>query len=207
MMRTPSIRSLLTSLPVALLLLVPASAAATDTYEASWDSGLQSGNGTVSAGPRSFPLEGCRGQSLSMHLEFHKTYDETAGPFRITGGGETWSLLTFGYQPVEEIEQRIIDASPPAVIPPPPTPSILTVAADCRSLTIGNVSYAFSFRRISCRTATDLAKMRHISGKAPGGYHCRNVQVNDGVLCWRADHPEKYLEWRLPRTRSAHRRS
>jgi hypothetical protein len=270
MMKAPSIRTLLAGLPIALLLLVPASAAAADAYEASWngghliatantefteatiedvsvsfdecgtatgetsctweavatlhsgesrcdpstpedqiawDSGLQSGNGTVSAGPKSFPLEGCRGQSLSMHLEFHKSYDETAGPFRITGGGESWSLFTFGYHPIEEIEQRIIDASTPATIPPPPTPSILTVAADCRSLTIGKVSYAFSFRRIGCRKATNLAKMRHISGKAPGGYHCRNVQANGGVLCWRAGHPEKYLEWRLPGTKPAHKPS
>lgn len=55
---------------------------ATPEEEVVWSSGTQSGNGTVTDAAKSFPLEGCRGQSLSMVQEFHKTYDETAGPLR-----------------------------------------------------------------------------------------------------------------------------
>jgi hypothetical protein len=166
-----------------------------------WDSGLQTGNGSVSGGPESFALEGCRGQSLSMRLEHHKTYE--SGPIAESGGASIWGLFTFGYHPVEEAERRIIEASPPATVPPPPAPSLLTVAGDCRSLTADGVSYVFSFRRIGCHKATNLAKMRHVSGRAPSGYHCRNVQANGGVICWRDGHREKRLEWRLPGTKPA----
>jgi hypothetical protein len=169
-----------------------------------WDSGLQVGNGSISDGARTFALEGCRGQSLSMRVEFHKTYDESAGPLRITGGTSVWPLFTFGYHPLQEEERRITEASPPATIPPPPTPSLLTVADDCRSLTIDGTTYVFSFRRIGCRKATDLAKMRHVSGRAPSGYRCRNVAANGGVICWRIGHRDKRLEWRLPGTKPAH---
>jgi|GEM_PF-2598216 len=176
---------------------------ATPEEQVVWDSGVQTGNGSVSDGPQSFALEGCRGQALSMHVAFHKTYDESAGPFVIVGGGSTWPLFTFGYHPVQEEEQRIIDASPPATIPPPPSPHLVTIAGDCRSLTIDSVSYVFSFRRLGCHKASDLMKMRHLSGSAPSGYHCRNVQANGGVICWRAGHPEKRVEWRLPGTKPA----
>jgi hypothetical protein len=174
----------------------------TPEEEVVWDSGLQAGNGSLGDGPKTFALEGCRGQSLSMRLEHDKTY-ESGGPVVGSGGASIWPLFTFGYHPVQEEEQRIIDASPPATLPPPPAPSLLTVAEDCRSLTIGGTSYAFSFRRIGCHKATNLAKMRHVSGGAPNGYRCRNVAANGGVICWRIGHREKHLEWRLPGTKPA----
>jgi hypothetical protein len=125
------------------------------------------------------------------------------GPVAGSGGASIWGLFTFGYHPIEEAERRIIEASPPATIPSPPAPSLLTVGADCRSLTIGSTSYVFSFRRIGCHKATDLAKMRHLSGGAPGGYRCRNVAANGGVICWRIGHRDKRLECRLPGTKPA----
>jgi len=175
---------------------------ATPEEQVVWDSGLQTGNGSVSDGPKTFALEGCRGQSLRMRLEHDKTY-EGGGPVAGSGGASIWGLFTFGYHPIEEAERRIIEASPPATIPPPPAPSLLTVAADCRSLTIGSTSYVFSFRRIGCHKATNLAKMRHLSVAAPGGYRCRNVGANGGVVCWRIGHRDKRLEWRLPGTKPA----
>ena len=175
---------------------------ATPAEQVVWDSGLQTGNGSVSDGPVTFALEGCRGQSLSMRLEHDKTY-EGGGPIAGSGGASIWGLFTFGYHPIEEAERRIIEASPPAAIPPPPTPSLLTVAEDCRSLTIGSTTYVFSFQRIGCRKATNLAKMRHLSGRAPSGYRCRNVATNGGVVCWRIGHRDKRLEWRLPGTKPA----
>ncbi|HET7507020.1 MAG TPA: hypothetical protein VFJ53_01555 [Solirubrobacterales bacterium] len=167
-----------------------------------WDSGQQTGNGSISDGPVSFALEGCRGQSLSMRLESMKTY-EPGGPIAKSGGASIFGLFTFGYHPFEEAERRVIEANPPATIPPPPAPRLVTIADDCRSLTIDDVSYVFSFRRLGCHKASNLMKMRHLSGSAPGGYHCRNVQANGGVICWRIGHPEKHLEWRLPETKPA----
>jgi hypothetical protein len=175
---------------------------ATPADQVVWDSGLQTGNGSIADGPKTFALEGCRGQSLSMRLEHDKTY-ESGGPVVGSGGASVWGLFTFGYHPIAEAEQRIIEASPPAVLPPPPAPSLLTVAADCRSLTIDDASYVFSFRRIGCHKAANLAKMRHLSGRAPSGYHCRNVAANGGVVCWRIEHRDKRLEWRLPGTKPA----
>jgi hypothetical protein len=175
---------------------------ATPEEQVVWDSGLQTGNGSIGDGPETFALEGCRGQSLSMRLEHHKTY-ESGGPVVGSGGASIWTLFTFGYHPIEEAEQRIIDASPPAILLPPPTPSLFTVAADCRSLTIDGAGYVFSFHRIGCQKAANLAKMRHLSGRAPSGYHCRNIAANGGVICWRIGHRDKRLEWRLPGTKPA----
>jgi hypothetical protein len=176
---------------------------ATPEDQVVWQSGPQPGNGSFEDGGDSFALEGCRGQNLLIYIGWKKTYDETAGPFRVSGAGSQWALFPFGYHPFEEAERRVIEANPPAAIPPPPTPSLLAVAGDCRSLTIGGVNYVFSFRRISCAKASNLAKMRHISGQAPSGYRCRNVQANGGVICWRDGHREKRLEWRLPGTKPA----
>jgi hypothetical protein len=266
MTKSPSIRRLLTFLPLALLLLLPASTSAADTYESTWngghltatanadfteatiesvsvssdqcgtnpneatcawealatlhsspesrcnpatpeeqvvwESGLQPGNGTVEDGPVSFPLEGCRGQTLEFEVAVEKTYKE--GPIIWSRQGGPWTLFTFGYHPVEEIERQIIEANTAPPPPPPPAPVTLTVASDCRSLTIGNVSYVFTFRRMGCTKASNLAKMRNISGQAPSAYNCRNLKPSRGVLCWREGHPEKYLEWRLPGTKPGH---
>jgi hypothetical protein len=168
-----------------------------------WESGPQPDNGTVAAGPISFPLEGCRGQTLVFEVADEMTYE--AGPISWARHGAIWTMFTFGYHPVEEAEARIINSSPPASPALPPMPTTLAVAADCRSLTIGEVSYVFAFRRIGCRKASNLAAMRKVSGSAPTGYHCRNGKANGGVLCWRIGHPEKYLEWRLPGTKPAPR--
>ena len=163
-----------------------------------WESGWQSGNGTVVDGEVGFPLEGCRGQTLGFRLGESKTYDKSVSPppWELLERASLWPLFTFGYHPFEEAERRIVTANPPASTALPPMPHDLTVAPDCRSLTIGNASYRFVFRHIDCRRASDLATMRHISGRAPSGYHCRNGA--GGVVCWRIGHPEKYLEWRPP---------
>lgn len=174
-----------------------------------WNSGPQPGNGTVSGGPTSFPLEGCRGQTLVFRIEFHKTFEEGGGgpPLRIVGGASEWPMFSFGYHPLEEEERRITEASPPASYPPfEPnfTPRGLSVAAGCRALTIGNVHYAFAFARMGCRKASNLARVRQLSGRAPSGYLCRDLPADRGVLCWRRAQPRKYLEWRLPGTKPAH---
>lgn len=163
-----------------------------------WDSGPQSGNGAVTGGPASFALEGCRGQTLGFELSRQQTYEGSPPPWIELESGSSWPLFTFGYHPFEEAEQRIVTANPPASPALLPSmPHDLTVAPDCRSLTIGNAGYRFVFRHVSCRRASDLATMRHVSGGAPSGYHCRNGASGGGV-CWRIGHPEKYLEWRLP---------
>lgn len=174
-----------------------------------WDSGPQPGNGTVNDGPTSFPLAGCRGQTIVFRIEFHKTYEEGGGgpPWRITGGASEWAMFSFGYHPAEEAEQQIIKANPPAQLPPLQpnfTPTTLSVAAGCRALTIGSVHYAFAFARMGCRKASNLARMRQLSGHAPSGYLCRDLPADRGVLCWRRGQPQKYLEWRLPGTKPAH---
>jgi hypothetical protein len=181
---------------------------ATPEEQVVWSSGTQSGNGTVTDSAKSFPLEGCRGQSLSMVQEFHKTYDETAGPFRITGGSTGGSLFRFGYHPGEEEERRIINESPPASPPPPFVPNFspapFLVTSDCRSVTIGDRRFVFSFAQMGCGKATRLAQKRYYNGTAPSGYACR--QRAGGVLCWRIGLPEKRLEWRVPGTKPAPQR-
>jgi hypothetical protein len=269
--KPPPIRRLVALLPLALLLLIPTSASAADTYEASWnggyltatanaelteatieavsvtfdqcgteegeltctwearavlvshpesrcdpstpeeqvvwDSGEQSGNGTVSDGPTSFPLEGCRGQTLVFELEEEKTYEEGTKPPWVVIGSRTviWGLFTFGYHPVEEEEQRIINTSPPATpeyphLSPSFAPKRLSVAADCRSLTIGNVRYVFAFEQMGCHKAGNLARARFRSGHAPRGYVCQN-HSSRGVRCWRRHEPAKFFEWHLPHSR------
>lgn len=174
-----------------------------------WDSGVRSGNGTVSGGPTSFPLEGCRGQTLVFRIEFHKTYEEGGGelPWRTPGGASEWAMFTFGYHPLEEAEQRITEAGPPAPLPPFEPNSAGTafaVTADCRGLIVGNLRYAFAFAQMGCRRASSLARARLSSGRTPAGYRCRSLAAHRGVLCWREGRPKKYLEWRLPGTKPAH---
>lgn len=82
------------------------------------------------------------------------------------------------------------------------TPEGMSVAPGCRSLTISNVRYAYSFKQMGCWKAGVLAQKRLASGAAPGGYACR--QGASGVLCWRQGKPQKYLEWRLPGSKPAH---
>lgn len=175
-----------------------------------WDSGPQPGNGTVDNGPTSFPLAGCRGQTLVFRIEYEKTYEEGSGgpPWRILGGAEEWPMFSFGYHPAEEDERISTEYNPPAAQYPPfelnVTWPALTVAPDCHSLTIGEVRYAFAFGRMGCRKASNLARARQVSGRAPSGYLCKKLAADRGVLCRRKGQPQKYLEWRLPGTKPAH---
>jgi hypothetical protein len=181
---------------------------ATPEDQVVWDSGEQSGNGAVNDGPQSFPLEGCRGQSLVFRIEFHKTYEETSDPppLRITGGGSEWTLFAFGYYPVEEEEQRIINASPPANPGNPPfapnfVPRTFALSPDCRTVQLDSTRYVFAFGQMGCRKAGNLAQARFRSGHAPRGYVCQN-RSNAGVRCWRRHKPAKVFEWHLPHSRS-----
>jgi hypothetical protein len=167
-----------------------------------FSSGPQSGNGSFSAAPTSFPLEGCRGQVFYLSYRFDRTYEpyEGKGPpplFRITGGGGSLSAFTFGFHPIKEAEERIINASPPATQSPPPVPPALTISANCKSLWIGSTRYAFAFRQMGCHKAGNLARMQHLSKTAPSGYVCS--RKSGGVRCWRQGKPDKYVEWARPR--------
>lgn len=182
---------------------------ATPEDQVVWDSGEQSGNGTVSDGPQSFPLEGCKGQSLLFRIEFHKTYEEASDPppFRVTGGGSEWTLFAFGYHPVEEEEQRIINASPTAspgypLFEPSFTPTkTFALDPDCRALRLNSTRYAFAFQQMGCHKAGNLARFRLLSGRAPRGYVCQNLSKG-GVRCRRRHKPAEFFEWHLPRSRS-----
>jgi hypothetical protein len=165
------------------------------------DSGERSGNGVVESGPLSFALEGCKSQILSAYYEAKKTFnpEEEEGPWKLLSEGSSGALflVVIGAESFEEAEQIIRTANPPANLNPPMTPLSLAVSANCRSLMIGNTRYAFIFRRMGCRNATNLATMAHLAGAAPSGYVCRAKQ-DKGKRCWRRHHPEKYVEWRLP---------
>ncbi|MGE5527080.1 MAG: hypothetical protein ACM3Q9_00250 [Methanosarcina sp.] len=174
----------------------------TPQTQAVYSSGPQAGDGQIAPLPFSFPLEGCRGQTLALHYAFHLTYDESGGgsPWRITGAGYQMPLFTFGYHPVEEDEQLITEASPPAALPPfepnfEPQPPAFAVAADCRTLTIGPRVFTFSFRGFGCPKATRLAGIRVLHHRAPSGYACRR-RKDGGSRCWRRNNPAKYVEWR-----------
>jgi hypothetical protein len=172
-----------------------------------WDSGERSGNGTVESGPLSFALEGCKGQILNIYYEAKKTFnpEEEEGPWKVlsSGSSATLLLLEIGAESVEEIEQRIRAANPASHPTPPPPLATLAVSANCRSLKIGSTRYSFSFRRMGCRKAANLAAMAHISRGAPSGYVCKALQ-GEGERCRRRGHPEKYVEWHL-RSRTARR--
>lgn len=177
---------------------------ATPEEQVVWDSGWQSGNGTVTDGPISFALEGCRGQTLLFRIGESKSYEESSAPppWVEIEGASLWPLFTFGYHPVAEEEQRIINASPPASLPPfEPnfTPQGMRVASGCRSLTVAEARYVFAFKRMGCWKASMLAQRRYSTGAAPDGYACR--QQPRGVRCWREGQPQKYLEWHLPGTK------
>jgi hypothetical protein len=162
----------------------------------------------VSDGPQSFALEGCRGQSLVFRIEYHETYEETDEPpvLRITGGGGEWTMFTFGYHPVEEEEQRIVNASPPADPGYPPVqhnfiPRTFALSPDCRTVQPDSTRYVFAFGRMGCHKARNLAQARFRSGHAPRGYVCQS-HSSEGVRCWRRHRPAKFFEWRRPRSRS-----
>ncbi len=166
-----------------------------------WDSGERSGNGLVESGPIGFALEGCRGQILSVYYEAKKTFnpDEQDDPWKTLSRGSGGTVITveLGGESVEEIEQRIREASPASHPTLPPVLSSLAVSANCRSLKIGSTRFSFVFRHMGCRKASNLAAMAHVSGGAPSGYACKALQ-GSGERCWRRGHPEKYVAWRPP---------
>jgi hypothetical protein len=165
-----------------------------------WSSGPRNGNGQVESGPIAFSLRGTPGQVLCAVLQ--QTQSGESGGLPFTQGGSTvLSATVMGpdlVSPVEALELQIIRANPPAAIDPPPVFPHLAVSADCSSLTVGTVRYAFAFHQIGCRKATNLALMVHVSGRAPSGYRC-TVLPGDGLRCSRQGHPRKYVEWHLPR--------
>jgi hypothetical protein len=172
-----------------------------------WTSGEQSGNGTVSDGPTSFPLEGCRGQTLIFEVEEKKTYEEgVKPPWVLVSRTSIWGLFTFGYHPVEEEEQRIITASPPANpeyphLQPNFVPRTFALGPDCRGVQLDSTRYVFAFGQMGCHKAGNLAQTRFRSGRAPRGYACQNL-LREGVRCRRRHKPAKFFEWRLPSSRS-----
>jgi hypothetical protein len=180
----------------------------TPEAQIAWDSGPQSGNGTVEDGAKSFPLEGCPGQSLTFRLEFHKTYEEGGSPplWRVTGGASFWGLFTFGYHPAEEDRQIPTEFSQPDPVYPPferhftPTKTF-EIDANCNSLSLDSIRYAFAFHRMGCHKASNLARSTFLTGRTPSGYVC---QRKSSVLCWRQGQPQRYFEWRRPGTRPAH---
>jgi hypothetical protein len=172
---------------------------ATPETQQVWSSGTRSGNGSVESGPVSFALEGCRGQVLAGFVTTAKTFDvdEQDGPWIVVGSGGGYSLFAIGIgaESVREAEERIIAASPPAQPASAEIPPRLMVSADCRSLMIGSTRYAFVFRRMGCRKATNIARIAHW-GSRPSGYRC--VDRQGGKRCSRQGNPKKYLEWHLP---------
>jgi hypothetical protein len=163
-----------------------------------WSSGEQTANGTVSSGPATFALRGTPGQVLCVVLS-----QTPAGPEGDrNNGGSSMVLMAIVMDqdlvgPFEAMELKLIRGSPPAQIEPPPTPAPFYVSSNCRTLTIGTTQYAFLYRQIGCRKATNLATMTHISPGPPGGYRCRD-RADGGMRCSRQGHPRKFVEWRLP---------
>jgi len=179
----------------------PATRCSPSTPESSlvWDSGPQPGNGSVSSGPQSFALEGCPGQALAVSYEAHSTFEPGEGGWHVisSGGGATLTVFTFGAHWLEEAEGVVRIANPATAFPPPPAPVPFSVSSDCRGLTIGSTRYAFHFRQMGCRKATDIATAVHLFGGSPTGYRCLSRSPG-GTRCQRLGHPRKYVEWSLP---------
>ena len=83
------------------------------------------------------------------------------------------------------------------MVDPMPQPPRFAVSSDCRSLTIGETRFAFRFKRIGCRVATDIASASRWGG-TPNGYRCAR-RSGGGARCVRVGHPEKFVEWHRPR--------
>jgi hypothetical protein len=166
-----------------------------------WASGDQGANGRVESGPEAFALRGTPGQLLCVVLHV-TTSGEGGGGWPYTDGSSTvLAALLMGpgfLSPFDAADRKIINASPPAQPQLPPYPSNFAVSPSCRTLTIANVSYVFAFRKIGCRKATALATMAHLSHASPSGYLCTSKE-SGGKRCWRQGHPDKYIEWHIPR--------
>jgi hypothetical protein len=169
-----------------------------------WTSGEQSANGAVASGPRSFVLRGIPGQLLCVVLDRTST-SEWEGWRSTVRESTVLDAVVMGPElisPIEALERRIAAASPPAQTEPPPIPPAIVVNPDCRTLSIGNVSYVFAYRQMGCWKARNLATMAHLSRAAPNGYRC-TAKEGGGKRCWRQGHAKKYFEWHPPRGRRA----
>jgi hypothetical protein len=168
-----------------------------------WSGGEQTANGSVASGPQAFDLRGTPGQVLCVVLHRTSSGENDGWPFH-SGGSSVLDAVTMGPElisPFEAIERRIIAASPAATPQPPPRPAQFVVGPDCKTATLGDVSYVFVYRQMGCRKATNLARMAQVSHTAPPGYRCASRA--GGKRCWRQSHPKKYVEWRIPRGRPA----
>jgi ribosome modulation factor len=176
-----------------------------DASRTIWSSGERSANGRVESGPEAFALRGTPGQLLCVVIDVTVSGEGEGGwPYR-DGSSAVLEALVMGpgfLTPFEAAERKIIDANPPAQLQPPPYPSNFTVSPSCRALTIANMSYVFAFRKIGCRKAANLATMAHLSHTSPSGYLCANKE-SGGKRCWRQGHPDKYVEWHIPRATPA----
>ena len=171
-----------------------------ETAKTIWSSGEQTANGSVASGPKTFALRGTPGQVLCVVLS-QRSFGEVGGEEFEKSSATILRSIVMDQDlvgPVEAAELRIIRASPPAQIVPPPSPIPFFVSSDCRWLTIGATRYAFLYRQMGCRKAGNLAQGAFHSASAPSGYHCK-AQTSGGKRCWRQGRPQRYLEWHLPR--------
>jgi ribosome modulation factor len=173
-----------------------------DASRTIWSSGERSTNGRVESGPETFALRGTPGQLLCVVIHTTTSGEEQGGYWGYTESSSALLAAVVmgpGFPgPIEALERKIFNANPPAQPQPPPYPSNFAVSPNCRALTIANVSYVFAFHRIGCRKATNLATMAHLSHAPPSGYLCANKE-SGGKRCWRQGHPDKYVEWHIPR--------
>lgn len=191
----------------AVLLSNPSRRCAPDTPDEAliWESGPQTGPATVESGVRSFPLEGCRGQTLMITVEYERTRESGGGGGmgQVSSGSENLAFVVFGFRPFEEIEEAIVRANPPtrAATPlaTPAAPPILLFARSCRSFSVDGERYAFAFKQLGCRTAQNLARRFFASRGAPRGYRCLR-KPSSRIRCWRKGRAKKFVEWRPPRT-------
>jgi hypothetical protein len=169
-----------------------------------WSSGEQTADGAVASGPKAFALRGSSGQVLCVVLSQTTSGEEEGWKYK-QGSSTVLHAIRLDddlVAPFEAAELKIIRASPPATIEPPPifTPTSFFVGPGCHSLTIGATRYAFLYKQIGCNKATNLAKMTQHSDADPGGYSCTD-KAGGGMRCTREGHPGKYVEWRLPHRR------
>lgn len=172
---------------------------ATPTSQTVWTSGPQEGNHTVTAPSLPFPLEGCPGQVFAVYYSYLKTFDPPPGggwSLIKDGSGATLALIVFGPTSVENATPLSPSANP--AFQPDFTPRSFGVGRDCRGVLLDSTRYTLVFAQMGCHRATEVARTRYLSGRAPR--LCRNLSAG-GVRCWRRHRPGKFVEWHLPRSR------
>ncbi len=176
----------------------PAVAASTTVI---WTSDDQSGDGSVDSGVRTIPLPPCQSNSVAVSHSYRKTYgpwegDEPA-PYLDSGGGWSFHLLPLGSR--AQMEQNIINASPPAHVGPMPVPPpALRPSPDCRSLLAGTTRFVLVRKGIGCHKAARIASSTRFGDTTPNGYRCM-LKPAGGGRCVREGNPAKFLEWHRPR--------